>query len=93
MPRTENKEEALDLFQQRFPDYLEQARSIAQSYSVSHGSVTIEDVWRIAPPPVNANLKVMGAVFKGAGWKCIGYEPAQRKEARGRIIRRWVWRG
>jgi hypothetical protein len=93
MPRTASKDEALDLFATKFPSFLDQARSIAQSISVSRGSVTADDLWERCPPPANANVKIMGAVFKGPGWKVIGFEPSQRKEARARIIRRWVWVG
>ena len=69
------------------PDWLDNARRVAQSIARERGSVTADDLREFLPEPPHHNL--MGAVFAGSEWALVGYEQSRRPKAHARLLRRW----
>ena len=74
--------------------WVDRARGVAQKIALaSNEPVDIEDVYRHVKIPSDMPPNVRGAVFKPRGWVCCGYERARRREAHGRVLRKWRWVG
>ena len=67
--------------------WLEQARHVAVLVAQRKGFVSSDDIHERCPPPETAHHNIMGAVFKDARFKPVGYLPSNRPSAHGRIIR------
>ena len=80
------KQQVLPLFETSQPDWLTQARYVARSIAASREFVTIDDVRQVCPPPDGVDPRVMGAVFKGKDWECIGYQKSKRSACHNRPI-------
>jgi hypothetical protein len=67
--------------------WLDQARTVAEEIANRRGEVNSDDVHELCPLPIGAHHNLMGAVFKDARFKPIGYIASTRPSAHGRIIR------
>ena len=76
----------LPLYESSRSDWLEQARSVAWTIGKNGGTVTINDVRRVCPPPVEVDPRVMGAVFLRKLWRKVGYSNSSRSESHGRPV-------
>ena len=83
------RDEVLDRFEVVRAGYLRSARLYALFYCRDHGSVTIEDVRRIFPPPDGVDPRLLGAVLRKPHFVLVGYESGTRKESHGRPIGRF----
>lgn len=67
--------------------WLNQARAAAKRLAASNGTVTIDQVRDVCPPPDDVDPRVMGAVLRtGKDFVRIGYCTADRPESTGRQI-------
>jgi hypothetical protein len=80
------KQSILPLFEEHRAEWLEEARSAAYKIGCNGGKVTIDDVRRVCPPPVDVDPRVMGAVFLRNTWRKVGYMNSRRKDGHGRHI-------
>jgi len=78
----------------KVPEDLRLAKRVAAMLGETR-QITIEDVrnW-FANQGIKWTLgNGAGSVFDGDEWECVGFVPAKRLEAHGRIIRTWRLRG
>ena len=86
---------ALDRVEANNLTWIEWARGHAQTISLTHGSVTSDDIreacdrYGLQPDSPHA----YGAIFKCAGWCVVGREPSRYKSNNARWICRWRWTG
>ncbi len=66
--------------------WLARARQTARSIASRRGSVTIDEVRAVCPPPDDVDPRVMGAVFKRAEFELVDYIESRRKACHGRHI-------
>lgn len=76
----------LPLFEEHRADWLERARSSAIELAAANEKVTIDDVRDVCPPPEDVDPRVMGAVFRGKHWECVGYQKSRRKSCHNRPV-------
>lgn len=79
-----SKEEALEALEQYRAGYLASARQVARELVAKSpdGTVTVNDVRAVCPPPENIDGRVMGAIFRGGEWEMVGYTPSLRAHMR-----------
>lgn len=74
-------------------EWLTWARGFAQSFSLTHGRVTSDDVRdaceKYGLKPMSE--KAYGSIFRGKGWRCIGFEPSRIKSNHSRRLCVWQW--
>ena len=89
------KQRGIDAVEESNFDWVSFMRELAQTHSDIYGSVTADNVRNVsektARHPKHPNA--YGAVFKGKGWKAIGYTQSQHPSNHGRTIRVWRWVG
>lgn len=78
--------EVLPLFQERRGDYLALARAAARMLAHKNGTVTVDDVRAICPPPDGVDGRVCGAIFAGREFERVGFVNSQRKTCHGRPL-------
>lgn len=66
--------------------WLRRAREAARSLAMRRGSVTIDEVRELCPPPEDVDPRVMGAVFKHNEFELVDYIESRRKACHGRHI-------
>ena len=66
--------------------WLTRARAAARSLAMRRGSVTIDEVRELCPPPGDVDPRVMGAVFKHNEFELVDYIESRRKACHGRHI-------
>lgn len=66
-------------FEEHRADWLAEARAIAFDLAQRNGTVTIDDVRALCPPPADVDPRVMGAVFRTRDFRPTG---KHRKSAR-----------
>lgn len=75
--------------------FIDQMRSEARCISRRDGSVSIDALRSYAESiewePTHRNA--WGTVFKGRGWKAIGWQQSRIPTNRARVIRVWRWEG
>ena len=72
-------------------DWVGCARLVAEQLALSYGTITIDDVRRVFPPPHGTDPRVMGTVFRPkTKWKKIGYRDSARSTCHGRPIAVWA---
>jgi hypothetical protein len=76
----------LPLFEEHRAAWLEEARSAAYKIGCTGGTVTINDVRRVCPPPVDVDPRVMGGVFLRSTWRKVGYLSSSRAHGRPVVI-------
>ena len=81
------KGKALDAHEQNYIEWMQRARLSAIAVAQQRGTVTINDVWAICPPPEGVNPSAMGAVFRGEVFVACGYTKAKKVSAHARIVR------
>ena len=74
------------LFEKSSKEFLSEARSIARLLALKNGSVTVDDVRNICPPPNGVDPRVMGAVLKSKDFICVGHRKSGRGECHHRPI-------
>lgn len=84
---------ALDGVEANNLTWLEWARAMAVTYSNEWGSVTSDDIRRIADKTGYQpdSPKSWGALFKCDGWRCIGRERSRYASNNGRFICEWIY--
>ena len=82
----ETKEAALDALEQARKDYITEARTVAYMIFLGKGSVTVDDVREVCPPPAGVDPRVMGAIFHTADWVKVGFRNSKRKTCHKRPI-------
>lgn len=65
--------------------WIETARAAARQIATEKGSVTIDQVREVCPPPDDVDSRIMGNVFK-SGFVRVGYKNSDRREGHGRAI-------
>ena len=80
------EQSVLPLYEATRTEWLEQARSAAYTIGCNGVTVTINDVRRVCPPPVEVDPRVMGAVFLRKLWRKVGYSNSSRSESHGRPV-------
>lgn len=85
-------EAILPLFEQFRRPWIEEARDIAESLCLKHGSATADDVRRLLPPPTGVDPRVMSSIFTRSKFRLIGYENSARKTCHGRPLGRFELR-
>lgn len=74
--------------------WLARAKVLAIQISLERGFVSSDDIWNGAPPPDNADPRVMGALWRPRkDWLPVGYIPSTRRECHYRPIRQWTYVG
>ena len=76
----------LPFFEEHRAEWLEEARSAAYTIGSRGGTVTIDDVRRVCPPPDDVDPRVMGAVFTRSDWRKVGYMNSRRGHGRHIVI-------
>jgi hypothetical protein len=66
--------------------WLTRARGVARNLAAQRGSVTIDEVRALCPPPDDVDPRVMGAVFKRPEFELVDYIESRRKVCHGRHI-------
>lgn len=75
----------LPLFEATRADWLVEARESAERLGLI-GTVTIDDVRKVCPPPSDVDPRVMGAVFEHKKWEKTGYVSSTRGHGRAVAI-------
>lgn len=78
---------AIAQHEEKYADWLREARRAAYRHARDHGTVCADDVQRLCPPPPWVHHNAMGAVFKSEHFEHTGFVASRRKEARARTIR------
>jgi hypothetical protein len=81
-------------FERSRPDFLSHARTVAaRLWKERDGPITINDVRAAGVhPPQHIDPRVMGAVFRGDAWECVGYIGSVRRTSHGRPVAMFVRR-
>lgn len=86
-PKTDSfKQEVLPLFEQGRADWLVKARAAARKIAIERGTVTIDDVRDVCPPPDGVDPRVMGAVLRAPAFEVIKYQKSSRRECHNRPV-------
>jgi hypothetical protein len=80
----------LDLFDLRDAAFLSRCREVAAVLARAHGSVSINDVRAVLPPPPGVSPSVFGAVFRDRRFTPIGYTQATHPQAHARAVRTYA---
>ena len=90
----ERKAAGLDRVEGTHPDFVPRLRAAARAYAMLHGTVTADDVRRIADElglrPRHPNA--WGTIFRGPGWIKAGYRKSERPSAHAHENPVWSWR-
>jgi hypothetical protein len=68
-------------------DWLAEARAYALRLGHDGRHLTVDDVRRHVPPPVNVDPRVMGAIFRTKDWEPLGFVLSARKLCHHRPVR------
>ena len=89
------KESGLDAIEVSNQAWLKKMREFAVGFSRQHTEVTADDVryyaGRVHWKPHHSNA--YGGIFRGPGWKPVGYTQSRHPSNHGRTIRIWRWVG
>lgn len=80
---------ALDLFEWAQPDYLSKARETARQICLERGSVTVDDIRKVLPPPKHIDGRIMGSLLRAPEFEKISYENSDRRTCHARPIARF----
>lgn len=69
--------------------WLAECRALARRISDEKGEVTVDDLWRINPPPERVDGRLLGPVFAGKEWEQIGRRRSERGNNNNRDIAVW----
>lgn len=73
--------------------YLDKARAAAIKLAQAKGTITIDDVWDVCPPPSGIDPRILGGVFRrveGFRWEGVGYQKSRRSASNhGRPVAIW----
>ena len=72
----------MDVFETTREEYLSDARVIAEILVKQKGTITVNDVRDVLPPPSDIDPRVMGAIFKCKSWEKVGYISSNRARLR-----------
>ncbi|HCE07062.1 MAG TPA: hypothetical protein DEQ40_00380 [Oxalobacteraceae bacterium] len=77
----------METFEETRGTWLDDARAAAKHLAATNGTVTIDDVRAVCPPPDDIDPRVMGAVLRtGKDFSLVGYQASDRPESTGRPI-------
>lgn len=79
-------EQVLPLFEALRKPWIDQAREVARQIARRDGTVTIDQVRAVLPPPKDVDPRCMGAVLHSKEFTRVGFCNSERKECRGRPI-------
>jgi len=87
------KKRGLDAVEGNNPSFVRQLRAAAKAHSLRHGSVTADDIRRIAAEegltPTHKNA--WGAIFRGRGWQKVGERASVIATNHAHRNPVWVW--
>jgi len=86
MSATIFEQSVLPLYEATRTEWLQQARAAAYAIGSDGCAITINDVRRVCPPPVDVDPRIMGAVFLRKYWQKIGYLNSNRNQCHGRPV-------
>jgi hypothetical protein len=76
-------------------DFVARLREAAKAHAICHGSVTADDVRRLAAAmnlrPKHRNC--WGAIFSGRGWRRVGEQPSRLTSNHAHVNPIWAWDG
>lgn len=75
--------------------WIQEMRVVAMKICQERGFVTTDDIHRHVETHAcfpEKNTAFTG-IFRGQGWRDIGYVKSSLKTNHARLIRKWVWRG
>jgi hypothetical protein len=84
---------AAPAFENHRMEWLAKARAVARRIAREKGTVTIDEVREICPPPADADPRVMGAVMQSRDFEMIRLVESRRKACHGRYIGLFRLRG
>ena len=92
LPNIGGRDSVMEHFEERSPDWLSFARSMAVAIAKERGRVTSDDVIeRIGEPPPYVHRNVIGAMFALKGqFHRIGVVPSRRPKNHASIIGVWA---
>src|SRR5690606_239550 len=79
-----------DLFKDAKAEWLEKARQTARELLKRREWITSEDVTAICPLPKYLHRNTIGGIFQHEDFQMVGVTYARRREAHGRLIRKWA---
>lgn len=59
-------------------EWLSQAREVGKLISALCGEVSSDDILRQCPKPLSVSHQAIGSLFKGKGWRLLGYTKTQK---------------
>lgn len=80
------EQDILPVFKQTRMKWLVLARGKARAIAMEHGSVTVDDVRVVCPPPAGLDPRIMGAIFRSPSFVAVGYQKSVRKTCHQRPI-------
>lgn len=72
-------------------EWLDKAQATARYLAMSDSETDAESVLKLCPRPAAVSPAVTGGIFRGKGWKCVGYSQASKVSSHGRLLRRWSY--
>lgn len=81
------RDSQLGLFEIRQTEFLKHCRSLAIAIAKSRGQVSINDIRDQIEVPPGTHPSVLGAVFRGNLFSCVGFTEAVHPQAHARIVR------
>lgn len=81
------RNQQLDIFEQREPEFLNHCRSLAIQIARREGEVSINDIRKLIQVPAGVHPSVLGAVFRTKQFRKVGLCEASHPEAHARIVR------
>ena len=83
----QSRNQQLDIFEQREPEFLNHCRSLAIQIARREGEVSINDIRKHIQVPAGVHPSVLGAVFRTKQFRKVGLCEASHPEAHARIVR------
>ena len=85
------KESGLDSVEQNNLTWVERMRLWAKIHADIHGSVSADDVRRLAKDDEPDHPNAYGSIFRPKEWRCVGRKVSETASCHGREIKVWKW--
>jgi len=83
----QTRNQQLNIFEQREPEFLNHCRSLAIQIARREGEVSINDIRKYIQVPAGMHPSVLGAVFRNKQFRKVGLCEASHPAAHARIVR------
>jgi hypothetical protein len=80
----------MPLFLESNPAWIKRARDEARYLARLNGSVCVDDIRRVCPPPEGADPRIMGSVLRAPEFIKLGLVNSERDACHGRPITRFA---